>query len=516
MSHTSVSVSAPRGCQGGRGNSQGLQQPAPSGATIAGGYIPVTTQELCCVWGSLRDGLIRPLDVRTWLAAHEVAARRKFAPRDSRPVYEPEELARLVGSGGGEPGVRASLRRLGALGLVTWTAGGPRFIASVEDIQTDQIPEGVRDMLALMPRGRRTFPMPRRVLRLLAGGVTRAVLATVLGHLVRCVHHDARSGWSGEGATKASWVAEAFGLSERSVVRARAHLIEELRWLEPLEAPQWYQNAYGGRFRVDLAWGGEAALPGPEAAPGDARLSPPLAPFDAGLSPPREEQISPSEIQESDLGGEAPAPPRTDVFEPKKGEGSKALPPPRLGDVTCADLRHIPRVMELFDQALSSPVWRSRGWTPQDTPAERLNWAGAARRASVRGGPNPPGLFVHLVTRRLWGHVTGDDEDAVRVAYARWLNPEPPNEPARRGGGGLTLFAPSRRALGPDASVIRRVEAVLRERAPLTTRAEVDRELGRAGWSPERIAAARAELRAARAAEVEAEEDTLTQGGTFR
>lgn len=497
--------------------------PHPGGIRgFAGGHIAIPTPELCSVWGMLQAARLKPYDVRTWLAAREVSERRRFGPHGSKPSFELSELLALVG-GGDTSALRASLRRLAALNIVRWGPTGPRFLRSPEDLAAPDL-SPVLALLQLMPRGRRTFPMPRRVLRLLAGGVKRSVLATVLGHLVRCPHFTPSTGWNGAGTCKASWVAEAFGLSQSAVQEARSFLIESLGWLTPVTTPQWHKNRFGGKFEVNLAWGPETGPSEASAAPEGPPSPPPGSGYPrAGIEPesgyPDSKQTSPKEIQASELPPRGGAEPPDDVRRTGRGGESGTKPqqelPPTLSKVTAPDLRSVPRVMALFDEALSSPVWARKGWTPRDTYLERLNWAAAARRASVRGGPNPPGLFVHLVSQRLWQHVSNDDEEAVRPALVRWMNPGAMDRSGSGGGGGgpLTLLGSpgSGRRLSKDAAVIKRIESTLLSRGAFMERAAVDRELLRQGWSAERVASARAELLGERQREREAGlEDGLT------
>lgn len=455
---------------------------------FAGGSINIPALELCCVWTMLQEGHIRPLDARTWLACLEVRERRKFAGRGRTPAYEVAEVAALIG--GTEIGARASIRRLQRAGLVRWTSSGPSFVESPENLAVVDV-SSVLEMAALMPARRRSFPMPRRMLRLLAGGVKRSVLATVFGHLLRCPHYTKTKGWDPVGACKASWVAEAFGVSERSVKRARAHLVHELRWLMPEEAEQWYLNRNGGRFGVRLDWTGEAR---PSVGEGrgcsefsTAELSPPQGGTGTRLSPPESKQPSPSEIQKSTPGAERPRPP-VESSTKKVGEGC-----PQLTRIRPEDLRSVPRVMELFDQALTSKAWRARGWTPTDGYLERLNWAAAARRASVRGSINPCGVFVHLVSKRKWDHISNDDEEAVRRELAIWKNPEPETTECDQSRGRTQTSRPL--SLSKDGKTLRFVEATLRRHRVEASVRRVDRELSeRGGWSSDRIAAAREEL----------------------
>ena len=107
-------------------------------------------------------------------------------------------------------------------------------------------------MLAQVPNHRRTVPVPRRLVRFLAGGCRRVVLATLLGHLLRCLYY--RQGQCrAEGFCKASWIAEVFEVSERAVKSARQTL-EQLGLLERQAIPWWVRNAYGEKMRVNLHW----------------------------------------------------------------------------------------------------------------------------------------------------------------------------------------------------------------------------------------------------------------------
>lgn len=476
-------------------------QVGPQRGTFAGGYVAIPTEELVAVWSALQAGGIEQLDIRTWLAARELRERRRFAHKDCEPCYELGELEGLVGRVG-EVRLRASLGRLRRAGLVRWSSAKLEFVEALAT-SSEELRCGAEAMLAQMPRARRTFPMPRRVLRLLAGGVKKSVLATVLAHLVRCPHYTKSRGWNGEGTCKASWIAETFGISERSAVRARVHVIEELAWLRPIATDQWRMNRFGGRFEVDLAWSGELTSGPVGGGGGDPAelstgvLSPPTGAFEPRLSPPESEQPSSSKIEKSELAAERGGPPsNANDFRRTRGEPER----PSLRKVVRGDLRQVERVMELFDQALDSPLWRAKGWTPKDTPGERLNWAAAARRANVRGGPNPPGLFVHLVSLRKWGDVSNDDEDAVRQALSRWRNPEPEAEGLNLAS---SLFGRGKvtRALSADGAVLRRIEDALRGRAVVTDGKSIDRELIRSGWSEERVREARRELAAWKAGE---------------
>src|SRR5919108_295878 len=78
---------------------------------------------------------------------------------------------------------------------------------------------------------------PRRTLRFLARCRRRVLIATMLGHLLRCLYF--RQGQCvGSGFCAASWIATVFGVSLRNVKLARQHLAA-CGWLTLVETPHW-------------------------------------------------------------------------------------------------------------------------------------------------------------------------------------------------------------------------------------------------------------------------------------
>src|SRR4030095_10671096 len=96
-------------------------------------------------------------------------------------------------------------------------------------------------------------PCPRRPLRFRAGGCGAVVTAPILGHLFRCLYYR-----QGEcrptGLCKASWIAQVFGISLRSVKAARKYLVEDIQLLLPVEVPHWVRNRYGQKITLNLHW----------------------------------------------------------------------------------------------------------------------------------------------------------------------------------------------------------------------------------------------------------------------
>jgi len=85
-----------------------------------GGFLFITALQLCLVWWAYRDHHIQLRDVRTWFGTWEVQARRCLMTPGQRAHYTVDELGRLLSQPVGPVQVRASLRRLEAVGSGAW------------------------------------------------------------------------------------------------------------------------------------------------------------------------------------------------------------------------------------------------------------------------------------------------------------------------------------------------------------------------------------------------------------
>src|SRR5215813_6154757 len=222
----------------------------PTARKPEGGFQFISVTHLCALWSAYDTQRIRLSDVRLWCAAQEMVARRCHLTIGQRPVYRHNELQSLTGRRGS---VTASVARLCTAGLLSWEATALTFPAPVLEPNTP-----LATMLAQIANARRRIPVPRRLLRFLAKGCSRVLLATILGHLFRCLYY--RQGQChAQGFCKASWIAEVFGVSERAVKTARQHL-EALGFLHRIETPLWVRNRYGQKMAVNLHWEGTARL----------------------------------------------------------------------------------------------------------------------------------------------------------------------------------------------------------------------------------------------------------------
>src|SRR2546426_10406907 len=130
-----------------------------------GGFLFLTVQQLCLLWWTYRTRRIQLMDLRVWFAAQEMVARRCQLVPDQVPDYTPKELHGLVGGVGGEH-LRAALRRLEAVGLLTWSRTQLTFATSPADLRGIPDLADFHRMLHAISNAQRRVPVPRQVVRL--------------------------------------------------------------------------------------------------------------------------------------------------------------------------------------------------------------------------------------------------------------------------------------------------------------------------------------------------------------
>lgn len=348
--------------------------------TPKGGFVFVSATGLLATWWSYKAGLIEFRDVRAWLACHEVKARRCTLEKGRAPRFTEGEVGRLIGGVGGEH-VRASVRRLARASLLSWSESCIEFRTATGGLPADAIA-----FIESVTNHRRRIPIPRPLIRFLARERKPVLVATAIGHLLRCMYFR-KGRCEPKGLCKASWIANTLGVDERNVKAARQAL-EAVGILERLPTPQLVMNRYGVAMRLNLGW----SCPKSE--------SPRPIPISTTQSPrPRDTGISSFGRSENQKLG---APNRHGVR--KRTERG-----PSLSRVTREDLSDTSRLCGLFEQA------QARGWVGR-SEAERLKFFAAAEHARRFARKTVEGLFVSVVKRGLWHHLTLSDEDAARRA----------------------------------------------------------------------------------------------------
>ncbi|MFI4915102.1 MAG: hypothetical protein ACIAS6_01170 [Phycisphaerales bacterium JB060] len=433
--------------------------------------------------------------LRVYFALHEMAERRRYAQEGREPRYTLDEVLHLVGGRGeGSRGARArselssDLKRLARLGLATLGDHHIEFAVSADQIRLGNENDGggVGDlsgfwtMLEQIPNRRRTVPVPRRMVRALAAGFSRATTALILALLIRGLFwHRTAAGCGSRGARergrpgqpsgtyrtdgryKLSWVARVFGVSRRAVSDARSTLIE-LGWIEPLEVGQVMMNRFGLHDRIVPDWKhpDSGAVGGEEGTRSDTQLSAgsacPGGDFSAGSAcpdlnktlpltgnqytrNPAPRRAGPAGVSTSSASGKRGSGSRGREW--RSGSGGGALRPqaakrrrglatgtPTIRDMRPGDLADTHRLLELHRQAcglgLSSPNEHGR-----------LEFLALAERARTRGNRSGA-LFYWLLRERKTAFITLSDEDRAAQRLREHLNGPTQREADRERWGG--------------------------------------------------------------------------------
>lgn len=363
----------------------------------AGGFCFLSVAQLCMAWTCYEQGAIGLAELRAFFACAEMKTRRCGVEkgRSRTAHFSAFELAQLTDQTAAQ--TRRSLRQLEASGLIHFEPAQLRLSLSPTELPGIYA-ESCHGMMSQVTNNRRKVPVPRRLIRFLAMNGTRGVIAAAIGHLLRGMYFRSDN-CTGEGACKASWIADTFGLDERTVTRGRQELVE-LGWLEPMKAEQWYLNRYGWRFRINLTWSSQAKVQNVS----ERNLPARQVSIGSKLPAPIENRnpLTGSKNQK-------PAPPKDGTgFRIRKGEGGT----PSLRHVVRADLDDGSRLLRLFDEA------RRVGFVTW-SEADRLRFFSLAERARRVGRKNACGLFVTLLKRRSWHFASQDDEDVARSRLRR-------------------------------------------------------------------------------------------------
>lgn len=445
-----------------------------------GGFVFLTVQQLCLLWWAYRTRLIQLRDFRVWFAAQEMVARRCQLAPDQVPDYTATELHGLVGGVGGEH-LRASLRRLDAIGLLTWSRTTLTFATAPSDLRGIEDLSGYLTMHQAIVNNHRRVPVPRQAIRLMAGGLKATVIATMLGHLLRCLYYREHRCLSG-GWCKASWIADVFGVDLRSVKAARKHLVD-IGWLRTFHMPQRVCNRWGTYTLINLSWTrtdrhNADATPAPASLPKTAAASlatpptvlPPPSAFSTTRLPPlltedQEPFQEPQHQQPAFHADMAPPPPPLQHTHPaseelvtgvKKQEPAQTTKPfphaPMLSDIVHEDLHDTARLLILFGQATTQGLIGH-------SESARLTFLATAEHARVYGSQNPCGLFAALIRRQCWHYVTDSDEDAASRRLRQHLygdDPQPRPMPQP-----VVTASP---VLSKDAFIVRELQRELERR----------------------------------------------------
>lgn len=438
-----------------------------------GGYVFIKPWELLASWHLYRSGDLRPLDLRVWYACRELKSRRCTIAHPQKPRFTVQEICGLLRRGHSEnqgAAVRASIRRLVKHGLVEWNERNISFAASPDELSGKGLSHFWEAFQKVINR-RRRIPVPRRIVRLIAGGASRSLVGTIAGHLLTCLY-SRDMGCKANGRCKASWIADVFHLSLRAVKGARAHLVD-MGWLIELDAPQWQLNRWGKALAINLKWGssiGEGMAASKIAPPG-----PQIAPVSAPLE-------SNKELPTGNKNQITRATGPSGSFRLKGGKA------PRLSNIQTEDLKDASRLMALFAQANEAGVLSA-------AEANKVRFFAAAEHALAVGTSNPPGLFAWIVRGARWSFLAQRDEDVGNRRLKEHLYGDSSVGAKMPALGIPSIPKKIRQGLSTDAKIVKTVREVCRNngysRKPLAIL-----RLSRPEWTIERWRNAEDELEA--------------------
>jgi hypothetical protein len=367
-------------------------------STIAGGFVLVPVGSLLACWRACRSpGGPGVGAFRAWLGCLEMRTRRCLVDGERSPTFDFPELARLLGVN--TRTARLGVRQLVAGGLLEWSESAIGFPEAA-----NQAP-GPKDSIG---RGLGAVAIPRRILRFLANGARPALIATVLGLLLRCLSRR-RGGFDSRGRIKASWVARVFQVDLRRVREARAELLK-LGWIDAEATDQRAENQWGRAYRINLGWDRPRPADGRRLPPSGSAEPSPIAlpsvdqePLPGGIR--NQEPARPGAGTGFRCGGRGDE--NTAQARTQAGTGATPLPAPRLTDIRPEDLRDTARTLVLFGQAVERKLIGS-------SENDRLKFLALAEYACEIGTVNPGGLMASLMHRGAWHFATQAEEDAAR------------------------------------------------------------------------------------------------------
>lgn len=376
------------------------------------GYKTITPIQFANALSVLERGAVNHESLRVYLACFAMVAVREAAARHTAkrrrasnimPRYQINELRRLTGLG--EPKIKRALKKLRCAELMTFTE-------NQIEIAKASLP-GSEELLKALSCGRspkRPIPVPRSLLRFLAQNRKLALAKTALAYAVRGLALSRSGEISGRGSVKLSWIAGTFDLSERAVNYARAELIQ-LGWIDrDRGSVQRKLNRTGAYFSISLDW--SFAAPNVQRDKSESKFAPLPAEKCVVFAPPyKNKKTSIESKYQKAQGAEAP---RSGVYLKRE---AKRLPAATLDNIQHEDFHQFGRIEELYFQAVD------RGLI-SGSESSALNFLAAGVRAR-EVGHDPARVFVTLVRRRLWHHITQAQEDQARAALLRYRTENP-------------------------------------------------------------------------------------------
>lgn len=331
-------------------------------------------------------------------AARRVRRRKAGRGRPAFARYRVLELARLCGST--EREVAHDLALLQRENLLSFTE---REIS----VSAEMLPES-SGLGVLVRSPTRPVPVPRAVLRFLARERRKSVSKAMIACMLRCLTISRKGAEiCGKGSAKLSWVCAVAGLSERGGRYARKELVH-LGWIErDTGSRQWKLNRDGAYFSINLDWVSPVAAQQPAIAE-EREFAPPMHANCPSFAPLYKDRKTPYGSKNQKAFG----------VSTKPEEGEAGDHPPNLRNVKAHDLFRLSRCEALYWQAVGEGILAH-------SESSALNFLSAALRARSVKARDPAKVFVAILRRNLWHHITADQEEVARRALARYREQNP-------------------------------------------------------------------------------------------
>jgi hypothetical protein len=234
-------------------------------------------------------------------------------------------------------------------------------------------------------------------LRFLAKAQTKSMVLTTLAYMVRGLTITRAGEIKTSGTVKASWISEVTELSIRSVKAARAKLIDLEMISKDESSTQVKLNRTGSYFSVITA---RKSVDKSDSA--RVIFAPPIVKKSPEFAPPYKDKKTPygSKNQKSTSG-----------FLIKRVGGEERKP--TINNIVIEDLQSFYRTEELYFQAVKA------NWI-NDSENNFMNFLAAAVRAKTLKNGDSVKVFVAIVRKKLFAHITVAEEERARAAVRKF------------------------------------------------------------------------------------------------
>lgn len=373
---------------------------------MSSGYKTITPIKLLNGISAYKEGKISFKSLRVYLSCFELEAIREAAKRSKKPTtgkgrlcsvsYQRSELVKLTGG--------LTLRSIGQ-SLAELKTAELLIFQEKQLIFTETPVHGTQAVMTTTLQGRkavRPIPVPRRFLRFLAGLTKPALLLTIIAYLIRGLSFHTTGAINSRGTIKASWISQVFNISLRAVKAARAEMIALGLISKDQTSYQRKLNRDGSYFEINATWENSKST---EKQAQDVDNLPTAKSESAPPKPENSTQSAPPIKRLKTLNRIK----NQKVFSGVCTQTEKELPP-NINNIQPEDFKSFSRNETLYWQA------RQKGLISA-SEADILNWIATSIRA--RNMHNPAKIFMGIVKKKLWHHITNAQEDEARAALNR-------------------------------------------------------------------------------------------------